>query len=67
MLSIHSRQGAQMVPLSDFAEAEDNPVIWIDLLNPTPDEVRRLEAHLGIALPTRDEMAEIELSDRLYN
>ena len=67
MLSIHSRQGGQMVPLSDFAEAVENPVIWIDLLSPTPEEVKRLESYLGIALPTRDEMAEIELSDRLYN
>ncbi|SIQ73216.1 magnesium transporter [Rhizobium sp. RU20A] len=40
--------------------------IWFDLLNPTPAETREVEAHLGIEIPTRDEMQEIELSARLY-
>jgi len=40
--------------------------VWIDLLSPTPDEDRVLEAALGISVPTREEMAEIEPSSRLY-
>lgn len=43
-----------------------NPVIWYDLLNPTPDETRQVEVALGLSVPTRDEMEEIELSARLY-
>lgn len=39
----------------------------MDLLNPSPDDVKRVEGRLGIAIPTRDEMAEIELSNRLYS
>lgn len=39
---------------------------WIDLLNPTPDEVRAVEAALAIEIPTREEMQEIESSSRLY-
>lgn len=42
-------------------------VIWFDLLNPTLDEEHALETHLGIELPTRDEMREIETSSRLYS
>lgn len=42
------------------------PAIWIDLLNPNADEDRAVRNHLGLDIPTRDEMVEIELSSRLY-
>jgi magnesium transporter len=40
--------------------------VWIDLLNPTPEEVRAVEAALVLEIPTREEMQEIESSSRLY-
>ncbi|NJC40675.1 magnesium transporter [Brevundimonas alba] len=40
--------------------------VWIDLVNPTPDEDRAVEAALGLSVPTRAEMAELEASSRLY-
>jgi len=42
------------------------PPVWFDLVNPEPGEIRLVEQALAIALPTRDEMEEIELSARLY-
>ncbi len=40
--------------------------IWIDLLSPTAEEDRAVEAVLRIGIPSREEMAEIEPSSRLY-
>jgi magnesium transporter len=40
--------------------------LWLDLFAPTPDETGRVQAALGLALPSRDEMREIEPSSRLY-
>lgn len=40
--------------------------VWIDLLNPQPGEDKLIERRLGIAVPTREEMQEIEVSSRLY-
>jgi magnesium transporter len=40
--------------------------VWIDLLNPTREEELACETALGASLPTREEMAEIETSSRLY-
>jgi len=40
--------------------------VWIDLVNPTPGEDKLVERLIGIAVPTREEMQEIELSSRLY-
>jgi len=40
--------------------------VWADLVEPTRAEELALEAALGVYLPTRDEMAEIEASSRLY-
>jgi magnesium transporter len=39
---------------------------WIDLVNPSDAEEEELERHLGINIPTREEMQEIEISSRLY-
>src|SRR5688572_19844057 len=40
--------------------------VWIDLVNPAPNEDKLIERRLGIAVPTREEMQEIEVSSRLY-
>jgi magnesium transporter len=40
--------------------------VWIDLLEPTTDEERFVESTLRIEVPTREEMKEIETSNRLY-
>jgi magnesium transporter len=40
--------------------------VWIDLLNPTPEQDREVLARLGVDIPTREEMEEIESSSRVY-
>ncbi|MDR3491114.1 MAG: magnesium/cobalt transporter CorA [Gammaproteobacteria bacterium] len=47
---------------------QNNPetALWIDLLSPTKQEENELEKSLGLKIPTREEMSEIELSSRLY-
>jgi magnesium transporter len=40
--------------------------VWLDLLNPTPEEEKRVEQCLSIDVPSREEMREIETSNRLY-
>ena len=41
-------------------------VAWIDLTSPDREEELIAEKALGVLLPTREEMAEIEVSSRLY-
>jgi magnesium transporter len=40
--------------------------LWIDLFEPSPAEENLVEQHFGIDVPTREEMREIESSNRLY-
>jgi magnesium transporter len=40
--------------------------VWIDLVEPTPEEDEVVERALGISIPTRAEAREIEASSRLY-
>ncbi len=47
--------------------AEGAAPVWLDLFNPATDEDKQIEALLGISLPTREEMQEIEVSARLYS
>jgi magnesium transporter len=41
-------------------------VVWLDLIEPTAEEEASVERALGIDIPTREELAEIEASSRLY-
>ena len=65
MLTVYDAAEGVLVPRSDPQGINDGSV-WIDLLNPTKEEDRTVERALGIAVPTREEMAEIEASSRLY-
>src|SRR3954468_1862378 len=40
--------------------------VWLDMLNPTLEERRKVDKALGLEMPTRADMEEIEISSRLY-
>ena len=39
---------------------------WIDMLHPTPEEELQVETLIGVEVPSRDELRDIEPSSRLY-
>src|SRR5580704_18417261 len=47
-------------------DALPEAAVWIDLVKPTAPEDRAVERLAGIAVPTREDMQEIEISSRLY-
>src|SRR6201996_4279774 len=49
----------------DLSALPENGV-WVDLVNPTQAEDKAVEKLAGIAVPTREDMQEIEISSRLY-
>jgi magnesium transporter len=51
---------------SEGAEDLASSAVWIDMVSPTPLEEEAVERAIGIGVPTRDEMQEIEISSRLY-
>jgi magnesium transporter len=67
MLSIFAPDGMALRKTGpvDPAALPDSAV-WIDLENPTPSEDRAVEGLAGVAVPTREDMQEIEISSRLY-
>src|SRR6266540_1145272 len=62
---VPSESALKKLPAADPAALPDNAV-WIDLLHPTMEEDRGVERLAGIAVPTREDMQEIEISSRLY-
>lgn len=52
-------------PVEDLEQNRD-AIVWVDLLNPTKEEEAAIETVFAIAVPTREEMEEIEISSRLY-
>jgi magnesium transporter len=67
MLFAHVLRGASLVRI-EVKEGEPCPpdAVWIDLVAPTAEEDRIVEQAIGVMVPTREEMAEIEISSRLY-
>jgi magnesium transporter len=67
MLSVYVPCEASLkkVASADLASLPETAV-WIDLVKPTPEEDRAVERLAGIAVPTREDMQEIEISSRLY-
>jgi magnesium transporter len=68
MLRLYTFQNDRLVLIEALPPAQNKEsVVWFDLFNPTPEEEHLVEQRLGISVPTRDEMEEIELSARLYH
>lgn len=65
MLTAYEHASGTLVARKSLDELAGRPV-WIDLLFPTPEEDRAVERLVGIDIPTRAEMREIEASNRLY-
>src|SRR5271154_2050053 len=67
MLSVFvpSETSLKKAATADLAALPDGAV-WIDLMKPTAEEDRAVERLAGIAVPTREDMQEIEISSRLY-
>lgn len=63
MIRSFATQTARLCPTA--TPMADN-AIWFDLYKPSRDEETALEDRLGLELPTREDMQEIEISSRLY-
>lgn len=67
MIRVYSTRDRRFKVLDNQTDVKlSDDITWIDVEQPTPDEERMLEAQLGLDLPTREEMKDIEPSSRLY-
>src|SRR6266508_6460305 len=67
MLSVYVPRGTALerIPAASDADVPESAV-WYDLVSPTQQEDKIVERRVGIAVPTREEMQEIEVTSRLY-
>ena len=67
MLVAYLPRGSSLesIAVADGAAVPEQAV-WIDLVNPTAAEDKVVEKVVGVAIPTAEEMQEIEPSSRLY-
>src|SRR6187549_1861710 len=62
---VPSESSLKKAVIEDLATLPESAV-WIDLVNPSAAEDKAVERLAGIAIPTREDMQEIEISSRLY-
>jgi magnesium transporter len=67
MLSVYVPRANSLdrVPVAADVDVPESAV-WFDLVNPNLQEDKIVERQVGIAVPTREEMQEIEVTSRLY-
>jgi magnesium transporter len=67
MLAAHVPRGTSLDRIDVASDADVPPAaVWFDLVNPTLVEDKIVERVVGVAVPTREEMQEIEVTSRLY-
>ena len=67
MLSVFVPTASSLKRLETIeADALPSNAVWIDLKSPSPGEDKAVEKLVGIEIPTREDMQEIEISSRLY-
>ncbi|MEX6508127.1 magnesium transporter CorA family protein [Jiella sp. M17.18] len=67
MIEAYEAEGARIRRRPVAAGDLPRGAIWLDLKDPSPEEVAAIEHLCGIDVPTREEMREIEVSSRLYS
>ncbi|WP_374642594.1 magnesium transporter CorA family protein [Tabrizicola sp.] len=65
MITAYARRGARLEAL-DLGQRHLSEALWVDLEAPTEAEEDAVEAALGLDIPTREDMQEIEVSSRIY-
>jgi magnesium transporter len=65
MITAFASRGQRLDRL-DLTDGHLKNAVWIDLDCPTEGEEDAVEAALGIDIPTREDMQEIEVSSRIY-
>ncbi|TWF57298.1 magnesium transporter CorA family protein [Neorhizobium alkalisoli] len=67
MINAYSLNGSMksLVP-TDGLKHVPADIVWLDLVDPTAQEDAYVETLLGISIPTRDDLKDIEPSSRLY-
>ena len=66
MLTVYIPQGTSLERRTVESGSLPDEAVWIDLISPTVAEDKMVEELVGVAVPTREEMQEIEVSSRLY-
>src|SRR5260370_21938362 len=67
MLWVYVPRGTSLDRIAFTRDADvPDSAVWFDLVNPTQEEDKIVERKVGVAVPTREEMQEIEVTSRLY-
>lgn len=70
MMNLYAVQSGglqKLEPRTESTEGRLSHAAWIDLHAPTIEEEAAVEQELGVDIPTREEMREIEESSRIYD
>ena len=65
MIRAFVMEAGRLRQVTELQDPQDR-VVWADLVSPTKEEEAAIERWIGVGVPTRDEMNEIEISSRLY-
>jgi magnesium transporter len=67
MINLYGLNDCRLAPAT-IAESQNIPAdaVWIDLLNPTPEEAKAVSDLTGATIPSQDDLSVVSDTDRLY-
>ena len=65
MIEVYPKHGECRITSSELAARGVDHHSWIDLQDPSPEEVAEVERLLGLKVPTREALGEIEVTSRI--
>ncbi|MBC7282515.1 magnesium transporter CorA family protein [Hoeflea sp.] len=66
MIRLYDNQGVPLETPQTAADPLPDTACWIDMLHPSAEEEAQVEKLIGVEVPSRDELHDIEPSSRLY-
>ncbi len=57
-------RGFEEKPIDEFGQIEKDRVVWIDVLDPSEEEIEWLKSTVGFVMPSKEVLGDIEISSK---
>lgn len=63
-LYVNVNRGFEEKPIDEFGQIERDAVVWMDVLDPSEEEIEWLKSTIGFIMPSKEVLGDIEISSK---
>ncbi len=61
---VNVNRGFEEKPIDEFGQIGKDKVVWIDVVDPTDEEIEWLQSTIGFIMPSKEVLGDIEISSK---